>query len=61
MNLSYINMEICDILELFKMAPRIGNERDIPEGTRYIQLSDTLARKIENKLNDCLDCIEQNN
>jgi len=35
--------EVCRILE---STDRQGTERDKPEGTRWIVLSDTLARKI---------------
>ncbi len=60
LNLSYIHMEICDVRDLLAIAPRLGDEKDIPEGTRYIQISDTLARKIEKKLDECLDHIKHN-
>lgn len=32
-----------DILRVLESAPRLGGESDIPEGTRFIQLSATLA------------------
>ncbi len=53
-----IHMELCDILALFEMAPRLGAEEDDPEGTRYIQISDTLAKAIQKKLEGCLDSIK---
>lgn len=59
-NLSRINMEICDILGIFQTAPRIGSEEDFPEGSRYVQFSDTLCSKIEEKLTDCLNDIKDN-
>lgn len=40
--------------ELLKNAKRIGNEEDNPEGSRYIQISDTLATQIADKLNKLL-------
>jgi DNA-directed RNA polymerase subunit M/transcription elongation factor TFIIS len=40
--------------ELLMNANRIGNEKDNPEGSRYIQISDTLATQIADKLNELL-------
>ena len=34
--------------ELLEKAPRMGTDEDEPEGSRYIQMSDTLAREIAN-------------
>ena len=39
-----------NLIELFNDAPRIGAEKDEPEGGRYIQMSDTLARNIAHSL-----------
>ncbi len=42
-----------DILEVSRMlyqAERLGAPEDEPEGARYIQISDTLARKIAKNL-----------
>ena len=39
-------MNINDIIAILKSAQRIGADKDEPEGTRYIMLSDTLASKI---------------
>ena len=36
-------LELADQLD---RAERLGNTEDIPEGTRYIQISATMARKI---------------
>lgn len=33
---------------LLEKAPRMGTDEDEPEGSRYIQMSDTLAREIAN-------------
>ena len=41
-----------ELLELFKNAPRMGSGVDIPEGSRYIQVSDTLAKEIVESLSD---------
>lgn len=30
-------------LNVLRMAPRVGAEKDEPEGSRYIQLSETLV------------------
>ena len=35
-----------DIKIALEAAPRIGEEKDEPEGVRYIQVSDTLAKRI---------------
>lgn len=35
-----------DIKIALEAAPRIGEEEDEPEGVRYIQVSDTLAKRI---------------
>lgn len=32
-----------DVASILDAAPRIGNPQDWPEGSRYIQLSDTVA------------------
>lgn len=39
-------LTVAEIVKVLESAPRMGLERDLPEGNRYIQLSDTLARKI---------------
>ena len=46
--------------ELLMNAHRIGNEEDNPEGSRYIQISDTLATQIEDKLNKLLQGGQEN-
>lgn len=38
------------IKDMFTNAPRIGQEKDEPEGTRYIQISDTLANDLSDKI-----------
>jgi hypothetical protein len=58
------------LLELAKelnQVTRMGSENDDPEGTRYIQMSDTLSRKTESaiselgcEINKILDWYEQN-
>ena len=40
--------------ELLTNANRIGSDEDVPEGSRYIQISDTLATQIADKLNKLL-------
>ena len=39
-------MSINDIITILKSSERSGTDKDEPEGTRYIMLSDTLASKI---------------
>ena len=34
------------VIAVMKSARRIGGETDVPEGTRYIQISDTLAKQM---------------
>jgi hypothetical protein len=34
------------VVAALRTAPRIGAEKDQPEGARYIQISDTLAQKM---------------
>lgn len=41
---------LLELANLLDHAERLGNAEDVPEGTRYIQLSDTLARKIAQNL-----------
>jgi hypothetical protein len=36
-------LTIQEIVESLKSAPRLGAEKDDPEGARYIQISDTLV------------------
>ena len=40
-----------DIIRTLEEAPRIGAAQDKPEGTRYIQISDTLATSLAERLN----------
>lgn len=35
-----------EIANVLRFAPRMGAEKDIPEGSRYIVLSDTLANRL---------------
>ena len=39
-------------------AKRMGTEKDIPEGGRYIKISDTLAQQIAKDLREYDDCID---
>lgn len=45
-------MKIKDILTILKTAPRSGTDKDEPEGSRYITLSDTLVNKITTYLSE---------
>jgi len=40
------------IIDLLEKAPRMGTDKDEPEGTRYIQISDTLAKEIVAQLKE---------
>jgi hypothetical protein len=37
---------IQDIIDMLKNAERRGSDKDIPEGSRYITISDTLAKEM---------------
>lgn len=37
-------------IDFLENAPRMGAERDVPEGACYIQMSDTMAKKMAEKL-----------
>jgi hypothetical protein len=39
-------MELQDVLSVLESADRMGAVQDVPEGSRYIQISDTLARQM---------------
>jgi|WetSurMetagenome_2_1015567.scaffolds.fasta_scaffold154388_3 hypothetical protein len=41
-----MEMTIKDIILILESADRQGSEKDEPEGTRYVQVSDTLLQKI---------------
>lgn len=41
---------ICEIISMLRTAPRIGSDTDFPEGSRVIQISDTLANEISTYL-----------
>ena len=47
-----LNRIMVRLISLFKNAQRIGNSEDNPEGTRYIQMSDTLANELLRELID---------
>lgn len=48
-----------ELIELFEAAPRLGAETDMPEGARYIQISDTLAKRIAASLRKLAADLEQ--
>lgn len=48
-------MELKDIANALDVARRMGEEKDEPEGMRYIILSDTLAKKISETLRGYCD------
>ena len=39
-------MSLVEIIDGLKLAPRIGLDKDVPEGSRYIIISDTLTQKM---------------
>ncbi len=47
--------EVEEVIEVLKNAKRIGAEKDNPEGVRYIQISDTLANQLIEKLEKYLE------
>lgn len=46
-----------DVLTILRTATRIGAKEDKPEGSRYIELSDTIVHKMIN----CLESMESKN
>ena len=43
-----------ELAEQLEKAPRMGNQRDIPEGSCYIKMSDTLVKKIIQRLREII-------
>lgn len=43
---------LLELAQALDDARRMGGERDVPEGVRYIQISDTLARQIAARLRE---------
>ena len=39
-------MDLKEIIKILKEAPRSGQDKDEPEGVRYIQISDTLTSEM---------------
>jgi len=48
-------IDIREMIEMFRNAPRMGASEDTPEGARYIIISDTLA----NNCADTLSAVER--
>lgn len=44
----------------FDNASRFGSEEDVPEGERYIVMSDTLARQIATELREYTNALTEN-
>ena len=42
-----------EVAEILESATRIGADRDVPEGSRTIEISDTLARQMAKALRQC--------
>ena len=47
-------LEILKVIEILDSAQRIGSDQDDPEGNRYIQISDILARQMADQLRQAL-------
>ena len=45
-----MNQTIRRAITVLRDAPRQGADRDEPEGSRYIQISDTLANELADQL-----------
>jgi hypothetical protein len=43
-------LDIDEIIDAIKNAPRLGDSTDEPEGARYIKMSDTLAKLVVDSL-----------
>lgn len=41
-----------------RTMPRLGSEQDTPEGTRYVQISDTLALQVAARLDVIAELVE---
>ncbi|KKK59226.1 hypothetical protein LCGC14_3036490, partial [marine sediment metagenome] len=41
-----LDMELCEIRGVLETAIRQGLDKDIPEGLRYVQISETLINKL---------------
>lgn len=39
-------MDLEDVIQALETAPRIGSQKDKPEGSRYIQISETLVKQM---------------
>ena len=50
-----IKVATLEVIRLLKNIPRQGSDTDEPEGIRYITISDTLAKKMAEALNNELD------
>ena len=49
---------IHDVIEVLEDAERLGAEKDIPEGSRYVQMSDTCVSLIIATLENVADVYE---
>lgn len=45
-------LSLDDILHVLRTADRVGLDEDSPEGSRWIQISDTLAKRMVKVLED---------
>lgn len=56
--MKHASMTIQDIIEVLAGADRMGMPLNIPEGSRFLQISDTLAQEIVNSLKCLLDVLK---
>ena len=47
-------MRIAKVIDELERAPRCGSEKDVPEGARYVVISETALRKVIQELRDGL-------
>jgi hypothetical protein len=47
------------IADEFDRAPRLGSDEDVPEGSRYLMVTDTLARELARVLRDAAALLTQ--
>ena len=53
-------MNYIDVKNILEYAERMGDEKDKPEGSRYIQISDTLAKQMVKAIEAHMDTLLNN-
>jgi hypothetical protein len=51
------SLTIQDMIEVLDGSDRMGMPVDVPEGSRYVQLSETLVQEMANSLRCLLDVL----